>query len=527
MNKKLIVLHGVGGSTAGTVASDVARVIGLSNADQRTIWLDGRSFIEIANLDDDRSVLEVNWSDLRKAPATTWGVLRHVLYMLTSMIDVAQSRLGGFAATLVATYRMFLFSGTVGAVAVMLISAAAFTIDNTGTRRLAVILLAGAFLVAAVYLQRFGRQFWWLWAWCAPVLIYSIVGVTRQLAEADTLVPIAIKLRAVWFLGMLVALHACAVASVIRFRRHSLAIQGAYLAFLYIPFLITNALTTWVTLFSMTFLSQFKAYDDLQRLGAMPGLARFERAGTVVFGSVAVLALAAPLVGYLRGAASKTFNSESKVNKHGLGGQNGMSLVLIIAPVALAALGLYTIQIIHEGGQANADIIAVYKQSVLRTLPLLGWLVGPFAVVLTVAGEVLFFLQPNCSHPASIRTECLRRLELAVAYARKTVSSDEVVVLAHSQGSVIAAELRRQGRMDCALITIGSPVSSLYGRFLGVDLCDRQLSSRPWINGYRDGDYIAGPIDWQKVENVHMGPGEHTGYWTDKKLQELLARAHQ
>ena len=62
---------------------------------------------------------------------------------------------------------------------------------------------------------------------------------------------------------------------------------------------------------------------------------------------------------------------------------------------------------------------------------------------------------------------------------------------------------------------------SLYRRFLGVEGGGAKVSAR-WVNGYRDGDFIAGPIDRDEVENVHMRPGGHVDYWRDPALPALL-----
>jgi len=194
-----------------------------------------------------------------------------------------------------------------------------------------------------------------------------------------------------------------------------------------------------------------------------------------------------------------------------------MRYALTIAPLALIALETYLLFILGTGARSSVTILAVYELSVLRTLPLFGWLAGPFALVLTVVGEVLFFLQPDPLHPSSIRRECLDRLAAAVSYAIREAGAQEVVVIAHSQGSVIAAELRRQGKLPCALLTLGSPVFSLYKGFLAIEL---RSGGPPWVNAYRDGDYISGPI--AGVPNKNIGSGGHIGYWKDPQVNRLL-----
>ena len=97
------------------------------------------------------------------------------------------------------------------------------------------------------------------------------------------------------------------------------------------------------------------------------------------------------------------------------------------------------------------------------------------------------------------------------------------MVLANSQGSKIAADLRDEGKVPCPLVTTGSPVTSLYSRFLGVENdANQSHEDAPWVNCYRDDDMIAGPIERRGVENEPMGRGGHTGYWSDPKVAKII-----
>jgi hypothetical protein len=132
------------------------------------------------------------------------------------------------------------------------------------------------------------------------------------------------------------------------------------------------------------------------------------------------------------------------------------------------------------GFYASQGVLAVYGTSVLRTVALAGWLVGPFSVAFGVIGNVLFYLQPNPTHPAAIGEECRKRLRAALTYAGR-LSSDAAVVVAHSQGSVIAVDLRQRGELEFPLLTLGSPPGSLYhftSDFLAMTCCSD--SARDW-----------------------------------------------
>jgi hypothetical protein len=96
-------------------------------------------------------------------------------------------------------------------------------------------------------------------------------------------------------------------------------------------------------------------------------------------------------------------------------------------------------------------------------------------------------------------------------------------VLANSQGAKIAADLRDEGKVSFPLVTTGAPVDSLYRRFFGVENDVNQSGENiPWVNCYRDGDVIAGSIERGGVENLLIGRGGHSGYWSDPKMAKII-----
>jgi hypothetical protein len=249
-----------------------------------------------------------------------------------------------------------------------------------------------------------------------------------------------------------------------------------------------------------------------------------EAAATIVISVIGVLGILLPLVGY---AIARRGQSKTSGNRKGRGAQNGLKGFLIVAPLLLLALGLFCAWAWHTRVQVfpvpcDISIIEIYRTSIWRTLPFLGWLVGPFALVLDVIGDVVFYIQPNEKHPAAIGEACRSRLRAALRYAES--SQADVTVLAHSQGSVIAADLRARQELGAPLVTIGCPLGSLYGRFLDrIPTSEAGQNLGRWCNAYRDGDVIAGPVEG--ASNSNLGPGGHTGYWRDKNLKVLLQSA--
>jgi len=347
----------------------------------------------------------------------------------------------------------------------------------------------------------------------------------QPLPTSSVLVDLSRSARTLGFAGVMLALNIAAVEALVRTWRRPAAVKLAGLAFLYTPYLVLNALTTWGTFLAFAWFSRFpKNFAMLQHLSTPPGLEEIERATSITIGAVALLILAAPLLFYWCGSHSQG----SIGNGRGTGARDGLLLVLAVAPWALLALQIVALYLWSTRPPADClhsssgCIFDVYGRSVLRTLPFAGWMVGPFAVALRVIGDVLFYIQPNGSHPAAIGEECRDRLRAAFAYATRK-HSDRVVVVAHSQGSVIAADLRQRGELQCPLLTMGSPVSSLYSRFLGIELIGGQESAEPWLNVFRDGDYIGGAVASGLVDNRPIGAGGHTGYWSEPFLRKFLA----
>jgi hypothetical protein len=96
------------------------------------------------------------------------------------------------------------------------------------------------------------------------------------------------------------------------------------------------------------------------------------------------------------------------------------------------------------------------------------------------------------------------------------------MLMAHSQGTVISSQLLRENRFQqITLITMGSPLTSLYVRFLEIK-CPAfpPTPQMRWLNLWRDGDYIAGPID--VAEDSNIGPGDHIFYWRDQEVAKKV-----
>jgi hypothetical protein len=118
--------------------------------------------------------------------------------------------------------------------------------------------------------------------------------------------------------------------------------------------------------------------------------------------------------------------------------------------------------------------------SALRVVPWLLAAVTPVATLLDVLADVVLYITDRDLKFSSFNV-CNKRLRMLLRYAQSRYSWIRIV--AHSQGSVIAhttlLELERE--VPIALTTIGSPLGSLYKRYLGWEVsiqCPRRYLFR-------------------------------------------------
>ena len=150
-----------------------------------------------------------------------------------------------------------------------------------------------------------------------------------------------------------------------------------------------------------------------------------------------------------------------------------------------------------------------------------------------------------------IRTRVQNRFKKASGLLLSLKESyDSVIVIAHSQGTIIAIDALRTC-LECdsgedkkiadhltgrklRLVTLGSPFTNLYQHYFPtqypyldrehwrklIDLLAPVTSeiderSRPWLNIYRIDDYVGTAIDHARIRNNGMPRGGHLNYWTD------------
>lgn len=181
--------------------------------------------------------------------------------------------------------------------------------------------------------------------------------------------------------------------------------------------------------------------------------------------------------------------------------------------------------------ECDVDLFAIYSFSFLRVMLLLFPLaIGPVRIGLDVAADILFYLQDG--------TKVRHRLRQIIEELRK---EGEVVVVGHSQGSRIAADvLFGKGGLTespddetTRLVTTGSPISSLYGGFL--DRADipalppaGKTAESTWTNFWRGTDFVGGvigkedgtwPLNHRVTANLKRN---HIDYWIEPEVMSAL-----
>lgn len=184
---------------------------------------------------------------------------------------------------------------------------------------------------------------------------------------------------------------------------------------------------------------------------------------------------------------------------------------------------------------ADLHVDQAFLQSSKYALALLPFATKPFAALLDALGDVFYFVVKQDS--LQTRDDTLPRLGRAIQNLSRFATDKHLIICAHSQGTVIAAALLarlsdalKSGVGHVTLLTVGSPLSSLYEHFLGVQigqayaqLCASQPERFRWVNMCRPADYVGSSIDLLGVENkALLTPGEHMGYWSDAVLLQWL-----
>ena len=153
----------------------------------------------------------------------------------------------------------------------------------------------------------------------------------------------------------------------------------------------------------------------------------------------------------------------------------------------------------------------IYAASATRIVPFLVPVFIPsLRVGLNVIADVLLYILPS-GFPFSIQIRARNRLNALLAHLQTQHPGAKISLLAHSQGTVIARDvLSPNHKRVTRFVTAGSPLGSLYGRFLGRQV--NNINDCEWQNVYRASDYIAGPLNHKKISDVPLKGSYRAGH---------------
>lgn len=180
---------------------------------------------------------------------------------------------------------------------------------------------------------------------------------------------------------------------------------------------------------------------------------------------------------------------------------------------------IYGIQWLSSSLQTNSlTPLDIYAASATRVVPfLLPIFISSLGVGLNVGADVLLYILP-ADFPFSTQVRTTHRLGALLSYLRAQHPDKSISLVAHSQGTVIARDVLRVMPLP-RFVTAGSPLASLYDRFLGEPVAS--IDGCKWTNVYRPSDYIAGPLGQKAIKDIEVRTNyraNHIHYFDDPEV---------
>lgn len=554
MAKCVIAIHGVGDASPGIIGKQIVDTMHLGATRQNTIRHSGCDFVEFTTENAKESIIEVNWSDLQSPRSSPPGLFIHFWLLITAMVDISLTKVVHSSSIILHIYRLILFPITIIVTSFLLGGAIGASIQCNQTRQAAMIVLLTLSVLITRQLQSYGSHYHTLWVWPLTTVFLCCGAWNNTLSINDPIISIGIFASRALLVCTPATLFISAMMVWFSSSSRSSDQRCAHLALICLPYIAINSIMSVFSLLVMGMLSRFGGGYKTWEAAAFPSfdLRLFEYGATVAFSLIGLLGLLLPISYSIARSCVSRHKREAYNKQPADFAQDGFAAFLHVMPLILLGLGCFCVVVaLTSTKPIERDLIDIYKTSILRILPFGAWFVGPMSKVVDVVGDVLFYLLPVSrpisvgqnkptqlqdtipasysagskgwsDHPSATRHLCLRRLNAAYEYALARYG--QVVVLAHSQGSKIALDLRSTLSKPFPLLTCGSPISSLYARFLGEGLIAPNMASG-WVNAYRSHDIIGGKIPSASSNHKVGPPHGHTNYWTDPMLYQLLERA--
>ena len=549
MGKTIVAIHGVGDSEKGLISNDLAKLLDLGVAEKRTLVINGVAYNEIINKESATNIIEVNWSDVMKPKKKIGGVLRHVALLLTSMLAIAEENFKDRLVNLGITNSFcnpakllrWLMEGFMLGVTILPIIV---SIGRSGTligkeiyipsyclpdsmiclssNLVCMLSIFGAYTWCIYKGSKYSRNYRWSWL-CCLVMVISIFLVTFNTGKLDndSLMEMVISLRTIVIGAIMVLWLVIFVLALINYLYNLKVGDKAdneniltTLAHLYIPSIAINSLG------AVLIYTYLKLLGIKEKSWLSFNLEKLELMGTFVYVTIGLIPIIIAVLYFIKRDLPKNVKDYPKSNEKGRIVQQGIKWLISIAPILLVAMIIYAIVLMHEGVPSEKYLDEIYKIAILRVYPYIFWIVGPLAIIVDSMGDFLFYKSPKSLVTHSIQEACDDRLNDVLQYAANQKDS-EIVIVSHSWGSVIAHNVLGKNEYNCKLITLGSPLASLCERFLGDEI-SHPKGNVEWVNAYRYGDYVAGPIKKIHIENKIISNGGHTNYWSQLEVKDLF-----
>ncbi len=146
-----------------------------------------------------------------------------------------------------------------------------------------------------------------------------------------------------------------------------------------------------------------------------------------------------------------------------------------------------------------------------------------------IGSDVLFWLIKQES--LTIAPECSQRLQCLINHLKRNDEMERIIVIGYSQGSVISVrtladlDFPEDDKKRPFLITAGSPINSLYKRFLGIIFTKNFSDKTHWYNYFRASDFVGGEIPSISDSNERITDNygdHHFNYFCESTLLARL-----
>ncbi len=572
----VIAVHGVGGPEPGQLLAEIAEGLKLRDdftpqADTIAIGDDRYAKLTLDGHPTIARLFEVNWKDIRE-PATGLGsTIRFFIRLFLSLIQIGASGWRpappevtppSYAAQVfvfyVATFGLWIFG-------LPIIGLYMSVLEAPWAQGLAVGLLAFITFGAVYFSQQADRRcgigFVWAVLYGAlgaylivqPEAVPRYVQITTLIFEVHQIVGVVLILATgvELFLRMLIWSGLLARGDKLR----TVLPYSVRLASLYLPWILMLALTFLVFLFHYLLFVHVLGLDSRfmewvmvfqNPANHLPGYV--DRMTLQVIGSViAVVLLAWPLVPFFLSLRPyddiEVYGDDEAPLREKLPRPSGtlfqdrIAFSLVLTPIVLLVISLIGLALLFDadrmtiwtGRQAytgqervNLWLFLYILGAVTLVLLLMGTLLQAVRYALRVTGDIVFYILPP-DYPSSSARPIRERARKLIDYLIEQGCPASGLV-GYSQGSVIAADMvRDDAAFTGRMVTLGSPIESLYGRFLKIPVPVAAAENGAWENLYRPTDFVAGPVPAAENTLVMGNPARHhMDYWTEPEIVNAI-----